>query len=347
MMKEKIIEIIDASLIFRRKLTIYQEDKYIALNKLTFDIYKGEVLGIIGRNGAGKSSTLKLLSGILRPDSGKIIHHTRKICLMALQAGFDPNLTGRDNLIMSGMFLGYSKEKIRDIMPEIHEFSELHDFFYRPVKTYSSGMRARLGFSLAMHLSPDVLLVDEVLGVGDVSFKEKANAAIEEKLLSNMTVVIVSHSEAQIRKLADRVVWIDGGKVRKVGKPKDILPEYNLNVVFSNQHLQLKYWEKNALFEVKFERVQQKNETYDFSIIIISNNNREISKPYILSGSEKILLELGMLTPKFKEIYPDNPFSGRSRFLAKNVNINNNLEIYYTDAKDGITNILSLKLEQI
>ncbi|MCH2556077.1 MAG: ABC transporter ATP-binding protein [Alcanivorax sp.] len=180
-----------------------------AFSGLTFDLYQGETLALMGRNGAGKSTLLKVLAGILRPDEGRLINHGVTVSLLSLQAGFDPELPGTDNAVLSAMLLGYTKSQARACLNRIAEFSELGTFMDEPVKTYSSGMRARLGFSVAMFLSPDVLLIDEALTVGDRSFREKAEREMSKKIHSLQTVVLVSHSESQVDKLADRVIDLD------------------------------------------------------------------------------------------------------------------------------------------
>nr|WP_218918271.1 ABC transporter ATP-binding protein [Desulfobulbus propionicus] len=184
-----------------RKVTYYQ-----ALRGIDLDIRRGETIGIIGRNGAGKSTLLRVLAGIIEPDEGEIINHGVTVSLLALQVGFDGNLSGRDNAIFSGMLLGYSRSQVEGNLEAITEFSELGDFMTEPVRTYSTGMRARLGFAVAMFMTPDVLLLDEVLSVGDKGFRQKAEKEMLRKIHSEQTVVLVSHSESQISKLCDRTV---------------------------------------------------------------------------------------------------------------------------------------------
>lgn len=228
--KEKAIVLEDVGIRYKERKGIFNTSYYEALKSISFEVYKGETLGVIGRNGAGKSTLLRLLAGIIKPDKGKITHYVKNVSLMALQAGFDPNLSGRQNSIISGMLMGQTKAQIMDRLNSIHEYSELGDFFEKNVKTYSTGMRARLGFSIAMFNTPDILLIDEVLGVGDKKFREKAEISIKEKIKSNVTVVLVTHSEHQIRKLADRAIWIDGGIVRSYGEVRDVINSYNSKV---------------------------------------------------------------------------------------------------------------------
>lgn len=227
MPKQPIISLRDVGVRYKRAGSIFRKTQYYeALKAINLDIYPGETLGILGRNGAGKSTLLKVISGIIKPDSGEIINRGASVSLLALQAGFDPNLSGRDNAILSGMLQGYSRKEVESRLEEIQDFSELGDFFYEPVRTYSSGMRARLGFSISTIISPDVLLIDEVLSVGDKHFKEKAERAIVAKIQSQQTVVLVSHSHTQIAKLCDRAVVINNGVTTPSKNTQSALKNY-------------------------------------------------------------------------------------------------------------------------
>lgn len=188
---------------------------------------KGEVLGIIGQNGSGKSTLLKTIANIFEPDSGSINSFGNKVGLLSLGAGFDNNLSGYENIFLSGMLLGYNKKYIKSIINEIIEFSELKEFIYKPVGTYSSGMYSKLSFAIAAFLEKDIILIDEVLSVGDIHFKEKSSNKIKE-LISDKekTVIIVSHSISTVKDLCDRIIWLDEGKIMDQGEPKQILKEY-------------------------------------------------------------------------------------------------------------------------
>jgi lipopolysaccharide transport system ATP-binding protein len=201
--------------------------KYQALRDVCFTLYKGETLGLIGRNGAGKSTLLRLIAGIILPDAGRIIFHgSSTISLLTLQLGFSPELSGRDNAIMGALLMGYSRQEAQQRLEDIIAFSELQEWIDEPLKTYSSGMRARLGFAVAMETSPDVLLVDEMLGVGDESFRKKSVRAMKAKMGSDQTVVFVSHQPQVIKELCSRVVWIDEGVTRMEGPVDQVLAEY-------------------------------------------------------------------------------------------------------------------------
>ncbi len=208
------------------RMGLLRHGRFEALRNVSFDLYEGESLGIIGGNGAGKSTLLRVLSGIIRPDQGKLVNYGHSVALLSLQLGFDPNLSGRDNAIMNGLLLGFRWRQIQQKLDEIIAFSELGEFIDYPLRTYSTGMRARLGFSVAFHLDPDVLLIDEILGVGDASFQRKSRAEMERKIASDKTVVLVSHSLSDILKLCNRAVWIEHGKIKLDGKASEVVEAY-------------------------------------------------------------------------------------------------------------------------
>lgn len=200
--------------------------KYESLRGVSFDLMRGETMGIVGRNGAGKSSLLRIIAGIALPDDGRVINFGAKVSLLALGVGFVPHLTGRQNAVLGGMLLGLSRREILDKIDSIIEFSDLGDFFDQPFNTYSSGMRSRLAFSTAIQVDPDVLLVDEVLGVGDESFRIKSTAEMKRMIRSEKTVVLVSHSMPVIKELCNRVTWIEDGVLRAGGETNVVLAEY-------------------------------------------------------------------------------------------------------------------------
>ena len=222
-----IISLQDVGVRYKRSGNVFRRKSYYdALKSINLDIYPGETLGILGRNGAGKSTLLRIISGVIRPDQGKIINRGASVSLLALQAGFDANLSGWDNAILGGMLQGYSRREVEAHLDEIQEYSELGDFFLEPVRTYSTGMRARLGFAISTIISPDVLLIDEVLGVGDQHFREKAERTMVAKIQSQQTVVLVTHSLGQIARMCDRAVLIDDGISYATGEPREVLEIY-------------------------------------------------------------------------------------------------------------------------
>ena len=200
--------------------------KFNALNNINFSIQKGEVVGLIGFNGAGKSTLLKLISGVLTPTEGSVTIEGRIAPLIELGAGFDPELTGRENVVLNSKLLGFSKKEIKDRMDSIIEFTELKDFIDIPLKNYSSGMLARLGFSIATSYTPEVLIVDEVLSVGDFHFQEKSIKKIHDMIQGGTTVFFVSHNIQQVRELCTRVIWIDNGNLKADGDVESITEEY-------------------------------------------------------------------------------------------------------------------------
>jgi lipopolysaccharide transport system ATP-binding protein len=223
---EKIIELKDVGVSFSSSRGLFSRNMISVLQEISFSISRGESIGVLGRNGAGKSTLLKLIAGIIRPDKGTVENFDVSCALLNLNIGFDQELSGYDNIYLLGILLGCDREKITDNITGIIEFSELGDAIQRPVKGYSAGMKARLGFSVAMKLETDVLLIDEVLGVGDIDFREKSTAALREKIQSDQTVVLVSHQAPTIKMLCDRAVWIENGVIQKVGPAGDVVDEY-------------------------------------------------------------------------------------------------------------------------
>jgi lipopolysaccharide transport system ATP-binding protein len=200
---------------------------YWAIRNATFNVYHGETLGVIGGNGSGKSTLLRLLAGIYEQDEGELDRMGNTASLLALQVGFLPHLSGRQNALLSGMIMGESRRRMLELMPKIIAFAEIGEFFDEPLRTYSSGMRARLGFAVAYYSNPDVLLIDEVLGVGDADFRAKSGKAMRERINSNQTVVVVSHALGTIKELADRVLWVDKGAVKLIGSCDEVLEAYS------------------------------------------------------------------------------------------------------------------------
>lgn len=200
--------------------------RYEALNNISFEILKGEAVGIIGRNGAGKSTTLGLIAGVLRPSSGTVEIKERISPLLELGGGFHHELTGRENIKLNGVLLGLSTKEVLAKMDQIIEFSELGEFIDQPVRSYSSGMKARLGFSVVAHLDPQILLIDEVLGVGDAKFREKCKEKILGFREKKVTIVLVSHSVNEVIELCDRAIWIDNKSIKAVGDSFNVCKEY-------------------------------------------------------------------------------------------------------------------------
>ncbi len=216
-LKEYFIKLIKRQLFFK---------DFVAVNDISFKIKKGEVFGIVGTNGSGKSTTLKMISGILKPTSGKITVNGNIAPLIELGAGFDGELTARENIYLNGAVLGYSKKYIDEHFDQIVDFAELRDFLDMPIKNYSSGMVARIAFAIATVITPDILIVDEILSVGDFLFQEKCEKRINELMEGGTTIVIVSHTIAQIERLCDRVMWIEKGNLKMLGETSEVCEAY-------------------------------------------------------------------------------------------------------------------------
>lgn len=201
-------------------------EEFTALNHVSFEVRKGETLGLIGRNGAGKSTLLKVISGILKPTEGSVICHGNVVPMLELGSGFDMDLTGRENIFLNGAILGYSEEFLKEKYDEIAEFSELGKFLEIPIRNYSSGMLARLAFSIATVVNPEILIVEEILAVGDAAFQEKSRRRMMEMMSGGTTVLFVSHSLEQIRQMCSRVVWLDHGTVKMIGPTNEVCDAY-------------------------------------------------------------------------------------------------------------------------
>ncbi|HAI70597.1 MAG TPA: ABC transporter [Gammaproteobacteria bacterium] len=223
--KSPVFSLRHVGIFYKRNRGVFGEP-FWAIKDVSFDLYQGETLGIIGRNGVGKSTLLRLMAGIIKPSIGEFVNHGYQASLLALHLGFIHYLTGRENALLSGMFMGLRKKEVHAKMEAIIEFAELGDFIDQPLATYSSGMVARLAFSVAFQADPDILLIDEVLGVGDAEFSQKSATAMQEKIRSNKTIVLVSHNAAVIQQLCNRVVWIEDGVSKSEGETATVLTEY-------------------------------------------------------------------------------------------------------------------------
>lgn len=200
--------------------------EFWALRDVTFEIKKGDVLGIIGRNGAGKSTLLKVISGIMKPTAGTTVNHGNIVPMLELGSGFDFDLSGRENIFLNGAILGYSEEFLLKKYEEILAFSELEQFMEVPLRNYSSGMVMRLAFAIATVVSPEILIVDEILAVGDAQFQEKSRKRMLEMMSGGTTVLFVSHEMEQIRRMCNKAVWLEHGKVEAFGPAKEICDQY-------------------------------------------------------------------------------------------------------------------------
>ena len=216
-LKEYIIKLIKKELMFQ---------EFLAVKDVSFTIHKGEAWGLIGTNGSGKSTLLKAISGIIKPYRGKISIHGSVAPLIELGAGFDPECTARENIFLNGCVLGHSLKYMQEHFDEIVEFAEIGKFLDSPIKNYSSGMKARLGFAIATMVKPDILIVDEVLAVGDYKFRQKCEKRMKELLAGGTTLLYVSHNIAEVKRLCDHAIWIDKGEMRMIGEVNEVCDAY-------------------------------------------------------------------------------------------------------------------------
>ncbi|MFV0476819.1 MAG: ABC transporter ATP-binding protein [Parahaliea sp.] len=225
--RQPMLTLNNVSLDYRSSKGSFDNGIHHVLDQVSFRLYESETLGIIGRNGVGKTTILRLMAGIFAPTRGKVtLQKGKTAALLSLGLGFNNELSGRDNALLSTMLQGSTLQQARDYLEQIKEFSELGESFDEPVSTYSAGMRSRLGFTTALLTHVDILLIDEVLSVGDAHFKQKAQTAMKARISSEQTVVFVSHSEPQVKELCDRVIWLDKGRLKADGEPEVVLKAY-------------------------------------------------------------------------------------------------------------------------
>ena len=242
-MKKAMIEVSDVSMCFRmnndRILSLKEfvttalrgklrYSEFLALDHVSFEVKKGETLGLIGRNGAGKSTMLKIIAGFLKPTQGEVICRGNVVPMLELGSGFDIDLNGRENFFLNGAILGYSQVFLKEKYNDIVEFSEQGDFIEMPIRNYSSGMLARLAFSVAAVVNPEILIVDEILSVGDAAFQEKSHKRMIELMGGGTTVLFVSHSLKEIREMCGKVVWLDHGRIKMFGNAKQVCDAYEI-----------------------------------------------------------------------------------------------------------------------
>lgn len=214
----------------KEKMLFWQRNAYetrTVLNGISFKVNKGEAVGLIGKNGSGKSTTLKLLSRIMYPDKGVVNINGRVACLIELGAGFHPDMSGRENIYINASIFGLTKKEIDNKLQQIIDFSELWDFIDNPIRTYSSGMYMRLAFAVAINVAADILLIDEILAVGDIKFQEKCFNKLKEIKKAGTTIVIVSHSLGQIEEFCDKSIWLKDGKIAMIDTPQTVHKKYN------------------------------------------------------------------------------------------------------------------------
>jgi lipopolysaccharide transport system ATP-binding protein len=250
----------------------YYHKEFIANNDISFDLYEGETLGIIGTNGAGKSTILKQIAGVVEPTSGKIIRHGRVTALLELGTGFNPQLTGRENIYLNGTLIGMTHNECKEKEKEIVEFSELGDYIDEPIMTYSSGMSMRLAFSIAIFSEPKILIVDEALSVGDAHFAAKCTKALRDRKEKNMSIIYVSHDLNSLKLLCDRAILLNAGEIAKEGDVEDVVNSYNFLISKLNDSenkMSIKNVEKSSFgtFDVEIQKVTIEGEESKSDVI--------------------------------------------------------------------------------
>lgn len=269
-----------------------RKDEFLAVNDVSFELEQGDSVGLIGRNGCGKTTLLKMINGIIRPDAGRICVDGRVQALISLGAGFNPDLSGRENIYTSASLMGLGKKETDLIVDEIIDFSELEEFIDSPVKTYSSGMYSRLGFSVAISLQPEILLIDEILAVGDHLFRNKCFIKMYELKKRGITIVLVSHSHTQVMQLCDKAIWMDKGTCQAIGKSKDVIDKYleflDHKTILESKKLPNSKKQKDA----SPKETKVKKDLYGPIINALSNINN-IKVQMIVDGNESSSIPVG------------------------------------------------------
>ncbi len=227
MSSEKVLELEGVAVYYERNRSLFRRGTIEwVFRDLSFALRRGESLGVVGNNGVGKSTLLRLMAGIIDPNQGTVKNHGVKTALMSLSGGFYPDLSGLQNILLGGVLLGFSEQDVKQNLDAILEFAELGDNIHKPVSTYSAGMKGRLNFARAAKLDADVLLIDEVLAVGDKNFRDKCESLMRERIHSEQTVVYVSHNEKSVLELCEQVLWIDHGVTKALGPAKEVVEQY-------------------------------------------------------------------------------------------------------------------------
>jgi lipopolysaccharide transport system ATP-binding protein len=321
---QKILEVKNISKIYKiyknnfdRLKEIFTNNSYhkefTANKNISFDLYEGETLGIIGVNGAGKSTILKIIAGVIDPTSGEIIRHGKVTALLELGTGFNQEMNGYDNIYLNGTLIGMTKQEIGNKIESIIEFSELGDYIYEPIKSYSSGMSMRLAFSIAIFSNPKILIVDEALSVGDAHFAAKCTKALRERKAENMSIIYVSHDLNSLKLLCDRVILLNHGQISKDGNPEEVINSYNFLISKLNdqdEKMSIKNTTKSSYgtFDTEITQVSIKGED-SLSNLISSGENVKIDIK-IKSKKDLSNMTIGiMIRDKFgQDIFGTNSF---------------------------------------
>jgi ABC-type polysaccharide/polyol phosphate transport system ATPase subunit len=278
--------------------SIRADELVTALDDVSFIVEKGRTLGLIGENGSGKSTMLKIVAGITKPSSGRITTAGKVSALIELGAGFHPEITGRENVFINGIMLGLSKKEITAKFEEIVRFAELEDFIDAPVKTYSSGMYMRLGFSVAINVNPEILLIDEVLAVGDASFIPKCLDRIDDFRRRKKTILFVSHDLATVTKICDRVVWLKNGRVAATGEPKRIVDAYLQDIAEKQEKaFEKKHGGAGPPEEYGDERRENRWGKREIEIRKVTLRNLQGQPKHVFSPDEGLVIEMAVAAP--------------------------------------------------
>jgi len=321
---------------FDRLKEIFTKNAYhktfVANDDISFELFEGETLGIVGVNGAGKSTILKIIAGVIEPTAGEVIRHGRVTALLELGTGFNPEMNGYDNIYLNGTLIGMTKKEIDSKIKDIIEFSELGDYIYEPIKSYSSGMSMRLAFSIAIFSQPQILIVDEALSVGDAHFQAKCTKALRDRKKENMSIIYVSHDLNSLKLLCDRVILLNGGKVVEEGNPEEVINSYNflISKLSDNQeNMSIKKGENNSFgtFDVEITNAQIKGEKSRSNLISSGENARIIIE--LKSNIDIEDLNVGML---IKDKFGQDIFGTTSKNLGVvyQLNKNKNYTITFT-----------------
>ncbi|MCF6331016.1 MAG: ABC transporter ATP-binding protein [Sulfurimonas sp.] len=301
-------------------LTKNYHKEFISNNDISFDLYEGETLGIIGVNGAGKSTILKIIAGVITPTSGKIIKYGKITALLELGTGFNEEMNGYDNIYLNGTLIGMSKQTIDTSIDDIINFSELGDYIYEPIRTYSSGMKMRLAFSIAIFSEPKILIVDEALAVGDAHFSAKCTKALKQRKEKNMSIIYVSHDLNSLKLLCDRVVLLNKGEAIKEGNPEDIINSYNYLISKLNdkeEKIHIKQDTKSSFgtLDVEISKIIVKGEKSN-SNVISSGENSTINV-YIDTKIDILSMTVGIM---IKDKFGQDIFGTNTHYQQKIIN---------------------------
>ena len=298
-------------------VTDLRKDEFWAVKDVSFQVRRGEAIGLVGHNGAGKSTLLKMLNGLINPDQGRIVMRGRIGALIELGTGFNPILTGRENIFINGAILGFTRKEIVDKVDDIIDFAEVREFIDAPVQNYSSGMRVRLGFAVAAQMEPDILLIDEVLAVGDVGFQLKCQKKLAELEHNGVSFIIVSHNMMVIRNLCKNILWLENGKFKSYG------PTNNLANLYETSQLEKNY--KMDKEKIHFNNIFEFENGIKFKNVEFLNDKNEIVNNFYLGDAISIRISICTIRIIKKPIFTIGIFNNEGRLIIENYSINDDI----------------------